>query len=71
MISLTLPLDFKDSEKKEREGRMGRNELRDRDGERERHQKETEGWRGRRYGRRDMKMERKKRRDREAEENNF
>ena len=36
MISLTLPLDFKDSEKKEREGRMGRNELRDRDGERER-----------------------------------
>ena len=43
MISLTLPLDFKDSEKKEREGRMGRNELRDRDGERERHQKETEG----------------------------
>ena len=27
---------FKDSEKKEREGGMGRNELRDRDGKRER-----------------------------------
>jgi len=35
LISLTLPLDVKDSEKKEREGGMGRNELRDRDGERD------------------------------------
>lgn len=71
MISLTLPLNFKDSEKKEREGGMGRNELRDRDGKRERHQKETEGWRGRRHGQREMKMERKKCRNRETEENNF
>ena len=49
---------------------MGRNELRDRDGERETSKGSPfDGWRGRRHGQREMKMEKNKCRNRE--ENNF